>query len=349
MDIASYLAAVEAQMHAMIQTPISALAPFYGMMAYHLGWVDRDFRLAQVDGGKRFRPLLCLLACEAQGGDWRRALPAAAALELMHNFSLIHDDIEDSSPTRRHRETVWYIWGISQAVNVGDGMLMMARLALDGLEEQGFPAEKVLAASRLLDSTCLRLCQGQYLDLTFEEQPEIDMDEYLFMISSKTAALIAAAAEMGALLASDAACYSADMLAAWHEFGWELGLAFQMVDDILGIWGDVQVTGKPATTDILSRKKSLPIVYALARLDAASESGKLLRYIYSSTSKRALSEEDVAQVLALLEEVGAKAYVKREALSHTERALAILDRLGLDNPAAKQLREIAISFGKRAY
>jgi len=344
MDLAAYVREVEGQMRALLASPEPALVPFYGMMAYHLGWLDRDFRAVQVSKGKRVRPLLCLLACEAQGGDHSRALPAAAALELIHNFSLIHDDIEDASPLRRHRATVWHLWGIPQAINAGDGMLMLAHLALQPLRDHGVEADKALAVSHVLDATCLRLCQGQYLDLVFEERLDIAVEEYLHMIGGKSASLIAASTEIGALLAAD----DPRIVASWREFGWEMGLAFQMVDDILGIWGDPQVTGKSAASDILSKKKTLSILYALATLregDAEEiAQGEALRRIYQQEE---LSASDVAQVLALLDAAGAREYVQTEAEAHTGRALATLDRLGLDNPAANQLREIASSFLKR--
>lgn len=334
MDSRVWLRAVEQEMEALLASPDPRLYSFYGMMRYHLGWLDRHLEPVQSDGGKRIRPWLCLLACAAVGGDAARALPAAAAIELLHNFSLIHDDIEDNSPLRRHRETVWAIWGVPQAINVGDGMLMLSRLALHRLRERGVAADRVLQVARMLDDTCLRLCQGQYLDISFEERSDITVEEYLFMIGGKSASLIAASAEIGAALGTD----DAAMVAAYRDFGWELGLAFQMVDDILGIWGDPAVTGKSAASDILSRKKTLPILYTLARGDARSQA------LHSLYARPNLDDTDIARVVELLEQSGALADVQARAETHTDRALAALARTGIVGPAQEQLREIARSF-----
>ncbi len=317
-----------------------ALAPFYGMMSYHLGWKDRQLNPAQVDGGKRLRPLICLLACEALGGEVQRALPAAAAIELLHNFSLVHDDIEDDSAFRRHRETVWYIWGVPQAINVGDGMLILAHLAMESLLEQGVPPAVALKATRILDQTCLRLCQGQYLDLAFEERADVGVDAYLSMIGGKTASLIAASAEIGAMLATE----EAQAIAACREFGWELGLAFQMIDDLLGIWGEPEVTGKSAASDILSRKKTLPILFALDHLPAPDVAA--FQQLYAQEQ---VSEAGLRQVLLWLERAGARADVAERARQHTERAIAALRRSGGSGPAQEQLLMQAQSYLKRTF
>ncbi len=342
MDLTLCLQQVEREMQALLHSPEPGLQSLYGMMAYHMGWLDRDLRPTQVSGGKRFRPLLCLLACEALRADAHCALPAAAAIELVHNFSLIHDDIEDASPLRRHRETVWHIWGIPQAINVGDGLFVLAHLALPPLLERGVPAATVLAVARVLDTTCLRLCEGQYLDLVFEGRLDISIEEYLYMIGGKSASLIAASTEIGALLATE----DRRIVEAYRRFGWEMGLAFQMVDDILGIWGDPQVTGKSAASDILSRKKTLPILYALHRLESTGRiaNGQMLRQIYRQPQ---VQKSDLARVLELLEEAEARAYVQAQAEEHTARALAALDQTGVENAAQQQLREMATSFLQR--
>ncbi len=340
MDLDAHVRLVESQMRTLLVPSEPALQPFYGMMSYHLGWLDAQFRPIQADGGKRLRPLICLLACEALGGDIQRALPAAAGIELLHNFSLIHDDIQDNSPMRRHRETVWHLWGMPQAINAGDGMLILAHLALQPLQERGVPPATVVQTLRVLDQTCFRLCQGQYLDIAFEQREAVDVEEYLRMIGGKTASLIAASAEIGAMLATD----GSQAIAASREFGWELGLAFQMVDDILGIWGDPQVTGKSAASDILSRKKTLPILFALQHLPASSAAA--FGRVYA---QERLAEEDVPQILGWLEQAGARADVIQRAELHTQRALAALDRTGGSGPAQEQLRALAQSFLKRSF
>ena len=162
-----YLPALQEEMRAVVRVREPRHAALFGMLRYHLGWVDEQLQRVEAYHGKRIRPLLCLLACEAAAGDWHRALPAAAALELVHNFSLIHDDIEDRSPTRRGRAAVWILWGLAHGVNVGDSMLVIARQAVSRLSERGMDPATVLAAMDILDQTCGALCRGQYLDIAY--------------------------------------------------------------------------------------------------------------------------------------------------------------------------------------
>jgi len=236
-----------------------ATGPLVEMMVYHLG-LDAESVLSQ---GKRIRPLLVLLCCGSAGPDpegWRRALPAAAAVELLHNFSLIHDDIQDASPTRRGRPAVWKRWGIPQAINAGDAMYTLAYRAL--LDQRAVSGPEIsLEMQRVLQDTCLALTRGQYLDLDFETRRDISLEEYWEMISGKTAALLAACTELGAL----AAGVSEDRQGAYREFGRSLGLAFQVQDDLLGIWGDESRTGKPSGGDLTAGKKSLPILFGLSQ------------------------------------------------------------------------------------
>ena len=212
--------------------------PFYGMLRYHLGWVDEQLRKVNADTGKRIRARLCLLACEAVGGDPGQALPAAVAVELVHNFSLIHDDIQDRSEYRRHRRTVWAVWGEPQAINAGDDMFVLAQLALvDG--ELDNPRVTVHAV-RALNQACRMLCEGQYLDLDFERRPTITLQDYYGMIERKTAALLGASCQLGALYGGA----GPSVVAALSSFGKQLGIAFQIRDDYLGIWG---IRRKPAS------------------------------------------------------------------------------------------------------
>jgi len=327
-----YLAAVEDELRCIVTSPSDSVAPFFDMMAYHLGWLDQSFRPAEAYRGKRLRPLLCLLSCKAAGGDWHAALPAAAALELVHNFSLIHDDIEDDSPTRRGRPTVWTLWGLPHGINVGDGMLMLARLALTRLDDSVMGHATILAAANLLDRTCLTLCQGQYLDMALEGRVDISEESYLEMIGAKTASLIAASTELGALVAG-----AADNTERYREFGWQLGLAFQMVDDILGIWGDPQSTGKPAASDIRSRKMTLPVIFAL-------RTSEELASLYRQTR---LSDEQVAQAVNILEQAGAREYVRQLAAEYEARGQTALDASGAQGVAAQHLRKLAKSLTSR--
>ncbi|HEX9016651.1 MAG TPA: polyprenyl synthetase family protein, partial [Chloroflexota bacterium] len=235
--------------------PGRAAEPLYGMLKYHLGWVDSEMHPAHGDPGKRVRSRLSLLACEAAGGRAEDALPAATAVELLHNFSLIHDDIQDRSELRRHRKTVWAIWGEAQAINAGDEMFVLSQLAV--LEASA--PQVATAAARILNEASRRLCEGQYLDLAFELRDTVTIEQYLEMIEGKTAALLEAACLMGGIFAGADAAVASGLA----RYGREMGLAFQMRDDYLGIWGDPAETGKPAADDVAGKKKTLPILYAL--------------------------------------------------------------------------------------
>jgi geranylgeranyl diphosphate synthase type I len=326
-----YLPLVEAEMRAALAAD-GVVGPFYDMMRYHMGWLDADLQPVQSPAGKRLRPLLCLLVCEAVGGEAEHALPAAAALELIHNFSLIHDDIEDNSETRRHRMTVWKLWGLPHGINCGDAMFSAALLQLAHLSERGVPPERALLAQRLTLETCLKLTEGQYLDMEFERQMDVDLDGYLRMIGGKTAALVACATGLGALLggASELA------VEAYARFGENLGLAFQVIDDILGIWGREDETGKSARSDILTRKKTLPIVYVLH--DPA------LQALY----ERQLSEADIEPVLAILERHQAQAYAVQQAEVYSSRALEALEQTGQTSAAHNSLYGFAESLLRRS-
>ncbi len=291
--------------------------PLYAMMRYHLGWEDVDGRPAEV-GGKGLRPLLCLLACESAGGDWQRALPAAAALELLHNFTLVHDDIQDQSDRRRHRPTVWSLWGAAQGINVGDGLFALAERTLLRLRQTA-PGGAALAAAAILNDAVMLLCEGQFLDMDFEGRVEVSLPEYLAMIERKAGALMGAAAELGALIAGNEAAR-----ASLRRFGLALGVAFQMRDDLLGLWGNEAVTGKSAESDIRRHKKSLPVVWAMTH--GPSLPVKRLRELYA---RAVFSDAEVYEVLQLLEEVGARKATEELVLTYSRQALDALQGLSL--------------------
>jgi geranylgeranyl diphosphate synthase type I len=310
----------------------------YSLMRYHLGWEDRDGRPQDARHGKLLRPLLCVASCEAVGGDAETAFPLAAAVELLHNFSLIHDDIEDQSPQRHGRDAVWRVWGIAQAVNAGDGMFALAHVALDRLSEAGVDAQRVRAATHLLDTASLRLCEGQYLDLAFEGRLEVSCADYLTMVHGKTAALMAAAAGSGALVGEA----PPGVVSAFEQFGEKLGFAFQVRDDVLGIWGESRETGKPTGEDIRARKKSFPVVYA--RESAATGDGEELRTIYG---KDKLSEEDIARASVLLERAGARAHSEETASRYAAEALQCLADIDLAPERRRDLELLADYFVNR--
>jgi len=322
-----YLPPLEAEMRAVVQTADSRHAGLFGMLRYHMGWADAAFNPCQARTGKRVRPVLCLLACETCGGQWEQALPAATAIELLHNFSLIHDDIEDRDETRRSRPTVWALWGEAQGINAGDTLFTLAQLALLRLSERTVPATTIVAALRLLNHACLALTGGQYLDIGFESRDSVSTADYLAMIEGKTAALVACACEIGALIAAAPDAQREHL----RTFGYHLGLAFQMRDDVLGIWGDPTVTGKPGGTDIARRKKSLPI---LRGLEQSTELRALL-------ARETLSAANVHYATRLLEETNSREYVEQLARKHHAQALVALEEANLQGSSAQALHELA--------
>jgi geranylgeranyl diphosphate synthase type I len=330
LDIGALIADTESEIVRLVQDRDQSTHGLYEMVRYHLG----------LDGsgaptGKRMRPLLGLLAYASIAGDYQRALPGAAAVELGHNFSLVHDDIEDGDRERRHRPTLWALHGIPQAVNTGDAMFSLSRIALHRLTDLGFPDATVLRLMRLYDETCLRLCEGQYIDIwTSEHDDPMSVELYFDMIGRKTAALIAASIEAGALLATD----DESVIARYRGFGWALGIAFQLNDDLLGIWGAEQATGK-APSDVAHKKKTLPVIYAFEH--AGPEDRTRLLALYELDSP---TDAEVAEIVAILERTGAHQYTRDEARRYRDEALAELDAAGVVRPAARErLEQIIVS------
>ncbi|MCO6449576.1 MAG: polyprenyl synthetase family protein [Caldilineales bacterium] len=311
----------------------------WGMMRYHLGWEDERGYPDSAPQGKRVRPLVVLMSCQAAGSDPAQAIPAAAAVELLHNFSLIHDDIEDNSPTRRHRPTLWTWAGVAQAINAGDAMFTLARLALLDLSGGGVSDRRTLQAVRVFDETSLRLTEGQYMDISFETRTEVGVAEYLAMIAGKTAALLAASAQLGAIVAGA----DEERSGQYWRFGHELGVSFQIQDDILGIWGDEALTGKSAASDILTRKKTLPVLYALSQSNPANES---LRQLYARTDE--FSPADVSEILDLLAQTGAREHAEQVAEHHAQAALQALAATGGELEGTALLRGLAMQLLGRA-
>ncbi len=310
------------------------------MLRYHLGWEDAEGRPTPSEGGKALRPTICLLACEAAGGDYRAALPAAAGVELIHNFSLVHDDIQDRDTERRHRPAVWSVWGEAQAINAGDALLTVGRLAVLSLGAGGVPAARVVEAARTLDECTLEMVEGQALDLSFEERLDVGEDAYLEMVEKKSGALFDCALRLGGLVGGDDPVVAESL----GRVGRWLGVAFQIRDDMLGVWGGEKRTGKAPAADIRNRKKSLPVVYALARTEGARADE--LRRIYSRPE---LSDADVSTVLGELESVGAQAYCRRAAEERRERALRELAGAELKQGPAAELRQVADFLLERDY
>lgn len=331
-----YAAALDAAMRRVI-SHIPDDVPGFGVMArYPLGWVDENDQPYPRAAGKRIRPLFLLLCCEAAGGDWQQALPAAAAVELLHNFSLVHDDIQDNSPLRHGRPTVWKIWGMPNAINAGDALFTLAYVALEGLTDTGTPPEVLVKIWRIFNETNLELTRGQHLDMRFEKQESVTVEDYISMIRGKSAALLGACAQMGALIATG----DEHLARIYRDFALHLGIAFQIRDDILGIWGNPDVTGKSAATDIISRKKSLPILYGLSR-------SLELSAIYRQHDLP--ENEFVSRAVELLDSLDALHYTQDMEAHYYHLALDALERANPQGEAGNWLRQFVDTLFQRGY
>ena len=320
-----------------------ALAEFQGQIDYHFGWRHADLTPARLPSGKLLRPTLLLLACELAAGRHgadqaarealaRRAVPAGVSVELIHNFSLVHDDIEDGDEHRHHRATLWKLWGVPQAINTGDAIFAMARLALWRLLDANVPPAVVVSLATLVDRTCLELCEGQFLDMRFEGRRDITAAMYLEMIARKTAALMSCAAELGARLAAPDDAALAAQLA---RFGRSLGLAFQLRDDLLGIWA-AEALGKSASGDLRRKKMSLPIIHALET--ATPEDREELSALYAEPGPA--TDAQIATILGILDRTGARARVRTALRDEAATARAALHAAAGDAPEARESRAL---------
>lgn len=309
---------------------------YYEMLTYHMGWTGEG--AGPEATGKRIRPLMVLLCAAASTVDgfamdspldqqhWKNALPAAAAVELVHNFSLVHDDIQDNSDKRRGRPTLWTKWGVPQSINAGDGLFVLSNLAMTDLAD-AYRAETALRAARVLHETCLDLTRGQFMDISYEDRLDLSEDDYWPMISGKTAALLAGCCQMGAILGG------ADLPTekAYRDFGLALGLAFQVQDDILGIWGDEALTGKSAASDLLEGKKSLPVLYGLGK------NGPFAQRWQAGP----ITPAEVKSVAQMLANEGAGDYAQIKSKEWTDKALVNLEKAEPKGEAGSALRELA--------
>jgi len=307
------------------------------ILRYHMGWENEKGYARQGKPGKFIRSVLHLLSCRAVGGDTAQVLPSAAAVEFVHNLSLIHDDIQDRSHERRGRPTVWKLWGKSQAINIGDFMFALASLALLKLKDNGVASEEIVHSFHLLTAACKELCEGQYLDIEFENRVDITVEDYLNMIRKKTAALIAASTSMGAYLGK-----GGEKVQYFYQFGEALGMAYQIRDDILGIWGRKESTGKSMEEDLRQRKKTLPVVYALRE---SKDKAKLER-LYSQGH---IEGGDIPIVMEILDQSGARDHAQHLVQQFCRRALELLETSGVERDRQAPLKQIARSLAERNY
>jgi geranylgeranyl diphosphate synthase, type I len=311
-----------------LRTTVDRLHPrLRRVVAYHRGWVDAEGRALPGGGGKLVRPALALLSAEAAGAPAEVGLPAAVAVELVHDFSLLHDDLMDGDTERRHRATAWTVFGADGAILAGDALLGLATQVL--LEVPGEPGRR---AAVMLGAGVQDLVRGQAEDLHFESRTDVSVADTLTMEDGKTGALLSCSAALGAVLAG-APDRIVDGLA---EFGSRLGAAFQLIDDLLGIWGDPEVTGKPVLSDLRSRKKSVPVVYALNTGGADSDE---LRAFLTATDEP--SEDELHRVAALVERAGGRDWTTTEADRQLAACESLIDSLALPPAAAGGLLALA--------
>jgi geranylgeranyl diphosphate synthase, type I len=306
-----------------LRDAVARLDPANGAIAsYHLGWTEADGSLRTASGGKAIRPAMALLAAEACGADPQTGLPAAVAVELVHNFSLIHDDLMDGDRERRHRPTVWALWGVPAAVLAGDALLVLAQDVLLAAGRAG------PSAAALLGRSVAELIRGQTEDLAFESRTWVGLAECRRMAAGKTGALLSASARTGALLAGA----GDDVIEALGRYGEHVGMAFQLVDDVLGIWGDPAVTGKPVLSDLRSKKKSLPVTYVLGRGDEPA--GELAGWL---AEPGLAGEVQLHRIAELIEQAGGRSWAITEAEREVELAVDAVHSVPLIESARAEL------------
>lgn len=317
-------------------TAVDRLAPeIRQLAAYHMGWIDADGQPVASPGGKGIRPTLAMLGAAAAWADPSVGVPGGVAVELVHNFSLIHDDIIDSDVERHHRPTVWSVFGVGPAIVAGDALQILAhQILLESSAEHG-PA----ASSALADATA-DMIAGQADDIAFEKRRDVTVEQCTAMSAAKTGALLGCAASIGAILAGAPNA----TVGALRDYGRHLGLAFQAVDDLLGIWGDPGRTGKPAGSDLRQRKKSMPVVSALAA--GGSEADELRRLIVGPHETEEplapLSAEEIDRARYLVETCGGREWTTVRAKANLDAALGALERVRLSAIPHRDLADIAV-------
>lgn len=280
-------------------------------------------------GGKKLRPSLAVLSALAVGGQVQCALKTGAAVELIHTFSLIHDDIMDQDDKRRGKPSVHILWGEPMAILAGDTLFSEAYATVMSSEEDGVSPDKILPALQTLVDSCVKICEGQALDMGFAGRLDVTEDEYLLMIYKKTAALIAAATKAGAILGGG----TPEQVEALSEYGRLIGMAFQIQDDYLDVASSEEELGKPVGSDIVEGKMTLLVVHALAKADETDRE-RLLTILEEE------GDENVSEAVEIMEKYGSINYTWKLAQEDVKQAKQLLDILE-DSPAKDALLQIA--------
>ena len=295
----------------------------YDVLRYHLGWVDQQGQAQSGSAPLNFQSALALASCAALGGDYQKALPVAASVDLIFNFTLVHGDVQAGRAEPGDRPSIWWVWGPAQAINAGDGLHALGRTTMMRLAQNDVPADRVLRAVRSLDLACLALCEGQYMDLQFQDQMLVSTADYLDMISRKAGALAACAAESGALAAGAAD----DVCSNFSEIGRSMGMAWQIARDIDDLWGERGDGMTPS--NVLNKKKSLPLVHTLENSDVSTK--RELGAIYM---KRVLEADDVKKMVEILDSTEARQSSQAKAQELVDQALAGLDGVSQEGQKA---------------
>ena len=325
----------------LVDTELSSIVtsrtmPLYGMMSYHMGWSDEPGRSEAGAPKQRALGVLCLLACRGAGGNMDDALPAAAAVELVYNFCQIHDDVQGGNPSRDNRDAVWWVWGPAQAINAGDGMHALARLALFRLSERGVSSPTTFRAIQLLDEASLRTCEGRFQDLEAQERIDLSVEKYLNMASDKSGALISCAMTLGGLVASE----DEKILEALGTCGVKLGVAIQLQDDLHDLWGEDEES-PAASPNLMNKTKVFPVVYALE--NASVREKRKLGEIYF---KRVLERDDITKLRLVLEQLGAREGTEKLVAQYHAEALSALDTPGISDEGRADIAKFAGSLLK---
>ena len=301
----------------------------YDVLRYHLGWTDEQGNLQENLAPLHFPSILALSSSHALSGDFRPALPAAAGVELVYNFTLVHGDVQSGRPDGGDRPSIWWVWGPAQAINAGDGLHALGRTTTMRLAQRGISPQQVLQTVQSLDRACLVLCEGQYMDLEFQDRLLVTADDYFDMVRRKTGALTGYSAESGAL----AAAADQDTCARFRALGANLGMAWQISRDIQDLWGR-QGDGMTAG-NVLQKKKSLPLIHALATAPLAAK--RELGNIYI---KRVLEPDDAARLVEVLDQTDSRQFANGKATELVDQALHRIDEAGLDTQGEDILRDL---------
>ena len=341
--VADVLARSRRAIHPALSAAIDRLAPEIRQIAtYHMGWTDTSGNPVEAPGGKGVRPTMAILGAEAAWAEPEVGVPGGVAVELVHNFSLIHDDIIDTDTERHHRATVWSAFGVGPAIVAGDALQVLAHQVLLEASRETGPA----ASAALAEATAAMIA-GQADDIAFERRRDVTVEQCTAMSAAKTGALLGCASSIGAILAGapDAT------IGALRDYGRHLGLAFQAVDDLLGIWGDPDTTGKPASTDLRQRKKSMPVVSALAAggIEADELRALILGPEEASGVLEPLTSDEVDRARYLVEACGGREWTAVRAKANLDTALGALERVRLSAIPHRDLADLAVYVVEREF